>query len=236
MRLDRDPALPFQIHRIEQLILLVALVNSARAFEQPIRQCGLAVIDVRDDAEIAGQLDRHEAALCGRGPSRSIEPQALRRAVSTDTNALMPRLIIRSAETGPVTHELTEESITIGRAPENMIVLEDASVSGHHAQLQRSGDVYRIKDLGSTNGTRVNSENVTEVTLRFGDRLRFGKLEARFEADLVGGAEPLPEVAPIEAQPAEMSVRPADFANASPFRAARKRWTRCARQFSPPRA
>jgi hypothetical protein len=129
----------------------------------------------------------------------------------------MPRLIIRSAESGPVTHELTEESITIGRAPDNMIVLEDASVSGHHAQLQRSGDVYRIKDLGSTNGTRVNSENVTEVTLRFGDRLRFGKLDARFEADLVGGAEPLPEVAPIEAQPAEMSVRPADFANASPF-------------------
>ena len=129
----------------------------------------------------------------------------------------MPRLIIRSAETGPVTHELTEELITLGRAPDNMIVLEDPSVSGRHAQLQRSDDVYRVKDLGSTNGTRVNSENVTEVTLRFGDRLRFGKLEARFEADLVGGAEPLPEVAPIEAQPAEMSVRPADFANASPF-------------------
>jgi pSer/pThr/pTyr-binding forkhead associated (FHA) protein len=129
----------------------------------------------------------------------------------------MPRLIIRSAETGPVTHELTEELITLGRAPDNMIVLEDPSVSSRHAQLQRSDDIYRIKDLGSTNGTRVNSENVTEVTLRFGDRLRFGKLEARFEADLVGGAEPLPEVAPIEAQPAEMSVRPADFANASPF-------------------
>jgi len=150
-------------------------------------------------------------------PKQVNRASALQRAVSADTNASMPRLIIRSAESGPVTHELTEESITLGRAPDNMIVLEDASVSGHHAQLQRSGDVYRIKDLDSTNGTRVNSENVTEVTLRFGDRLRFGKLEARFEADLVGGAEPLPEVAPIEAQPAEMSVRPADFANASPF-------------------
>ena len=78
MRLDRDAAFPFQVHRIEQLVLLVALVNRAGAFEQTIRQCGLAVIDVRDDAEVAGQLDRHEAALCGRGPSRSIEPQALR--------------------------------------------------------------------------------------------------------------------------------------------------------------
>jgi pSer/pThr/pTyr-binding forkhead associated (FHA) protein len=129
----------------------------------------------------------------------------------------MPRLILRSAETGPITHELAEDLITIGRGPDNMIVLEDQSVSGHHAQLQRAGDVYRIKDLESTNGTRVNKENVTEVTLRFGDRLRFGKVEARFEADLVGGAEPLPQVAPIEAKPAEMSVRPADFANASPF-------------------
>jgi len=129
----------------------------------------------------------------------------------------MPRLILRSGETGPVTHELTEEVITVGRAPDNMIVLDEQSVSGRHAQFQRAGDVYRIKDLGSTNGTRVNSENVTELTLRFGDRLRFGKVEARFEADLAGGAEPLPEVAPIGARPAEMSVRPADFANASPF-------------------
>ena len=129
----------------------------------------------------------------------------------------MPRLILRSVDTGPITHELTEEVITLGRAPDNMIVLDDASVSGRHAQLQRSGDVYRVKDLGSTNGTRVNSETITEVTLRFGDRLRFGKVEARFEADLVGGAEPLPELKPIEARPAEMSVRPADFANASPF-------------------
>jgi pSer/pThr/pTyr-binding forkhead associated (FHA) protein len=129
----------------------------------------------------------------------------------------MPRLILRSADTGPIPHELAEELITLGRAPDNMIVLEDASVSGRHAQLQRSGDVYRVKDLGSTNGTRVNSETITEVTLRFGDRLRFGKVEARFEADLAGGVEPLPEVATIDAKPAEISVRPADFANASPF-------------------
>ena len=61
MGLDRDPALAFQIHRVEQLILLVALVNRAGAFEQSIGQRGLAVIDMRDDAEIPGQLDRHKA-------------------------------------------------------------------------------------------------------------------------------------------------------------------------------
>ena len=129
----------------------------------------------------------------------------------------MPRLILRSAETGPITHELTDEAITIGRSPDNMIVLDDPSVSGRHAHLQRSGDSYRLKDLDSTNGTRVNNEAITEVTLRIGDRLRFGKIEARFEADVSGGVEPLPEPAAIEAMPAETSVRPHDFANASPF-------------------
>jgi pSer/pThr/pTyr-binding forkhead associated (FHA) protein len=129
----------------------------------------------------------------------------------------MPRLILRSAETGPVTHELTDETITIGRAPENMIVLDDSSVSGRHAQLERSGDVYRLKDLDSTNGTRVNNETITEVSLRIGDRLRFGKVEARFEADSSGSVQPLPEPVAIEAKPAETSVRPGDFANASPF-------------------
>ena len=129
----------------------------------------------------------------------------------------MPRLILRSAETAPSTHELTDETITIGRSPENMIVLDDPSVSGRHAQLERSEKVYRLKDLGSTNGTRVNNETITEVTLRIGDRLHFGKVEARFDEDPSGGVQPLPEPSAIEAKPAETSVRPGDFDNASPF-------------------
>ncbi len=60
--LDRDPAFALEIHRIEKLILLFAGVDRARTLEQAIRQSGFAVIDVRDDAEVAGQLDRHEGA------------------------------------------------------------------------------------------------------------------------------------------------------------------------------
>jgi hypothetical protein len=61
MRLDGDPALAFQVHRIEQLILFIALMNRTGAVEQSIRKRGLSVIDMRDDAEISGQLDRHKA-------------------------------------------------------------------------------------------------------------------------------------------------------------------------------
>src|ERR1700730_12902305 len=60
MRFDCDLALALEIHGIEQLILLVALVYRPCGLEQSIRQCRFAVIDVRDDAKIASPLDCHE--------------------------------------------------------------------------------------------------------------------------------------------------------------------------------
>ena len=128
----------------------------------------------------------------------------------------MPKLSV-FLEDSKATHELTEERITIGRGPDNMLQIDDPSVSSRHAQLLLIDGRYQLKDLDSTNGTRVNSEAVTDAFLRVGDRLRFGKVEARFESDATGEAQPLPEAGEIEARPAEMSAKPADFANASPF-------------------
>ncbi len=123
----------------------------------------------------------------------------------------MPKLVISGTA-----HELVEDLITIGRAPDNMIVIGDPSVSSHHAQLQLIGETYRLKDLDSTNGTRVNGIPITETALRFDDRIRFGAVDARFEPD-TRGSQPLPLLAEIEAKPAQMSAAPVDFANASPF-------------------
>src|SRR5947209_16021360 len=60
MRLDCDAALAFEIHRIQELVLLVAGMDRPRRFQQTIAQRRLAVIDVRDDAEVARPLDGHE--------------------------------------------------------------------------------------------------------------------------------------------------------------------------------
>jgi len=128
----------------------------------------------------------------------------------------MPKLSIL-LESSKTTHELTDDRITIGRAPDNMVQIDDPSVSGRHAQLLLIDERYQLKDLGSTNGTRVNSEVVTDVFLRVGDRIRFGKVEARYESDATGEAQPLPAAGEIDARPAETSEKPADFANASPF-------------------
>lgn len=129
----------------------------------------------------------------------------------------MPKLVIRAEAGEPVAHDLVEESYTIGRAPESSIRLEDISVSGRHAEIVVISDNCFLKDLGSTNGTFVNGQPTTEVQLRAGDRVRFGKVEASFETETVIGAEPLPQLAETGARPAELSERPADFANASPF-------------------
>jgi predicted component of type VI protein secretion system len=123
----------------------------------------------------------------------------------------MPKLVIRG-----VTHELVEDLITIGRGPDNMIVIADPSVSSHHAELQLAGETYRLKDLDSTNGTCVNGIPATETALHFDDRIRFGGIEARYEPD-TRGSQPLPQLKEIEAKPANLSAAPVDFANASPF-------------------
>src|SRR5207245_2820644 len=123
----------------------------------------------------------------------------------------MPKLSISGAP-----HDLTDNVITIGRAPDNMIVIDDPSVSGRHAQLRLAGEVYQLKDLESTNGTRINGIPVTETALHFDDRIRFGAVDALFEPDM-RESQPLPQLEELEAKPAESSVAPVDFTNASPF-------------------
>lgn len=119
-------------------------------------------------------------------------------------------------------HELADELNTIGRAPENSIQLDEPSVSGRHAELMVAGENCYLKDLDSTNGTLVNGQPVGSVQLRSGDRIRFGKVEACYECDAAGSAQPLPHLEEVEERPAELSARPADFANASPFPSRKK--------------
>src|SRR5215469_342110 len=124
----------------------------------------------------------------------------------------MPKLIISG-----VTHELVDEAITVGRGPDNTIVVNDPSISTHHAQLLLEGDTYRLKDLDSTNGTRVNGKPVTETVLRFDDRIRFGAAEARYESSEVGGSKPLPKPEEIKAHFAEAGGE-LPLTSAPPFR------------------
>jgi pSer/pThr/pTyr-binding forkhead associated (FHA) protein len=72
--------------------------------------------------------------------------------------------------------------VNIGRADYNDIVLADESVSTAHAKLQRREGVWTLIDLGSTNGTFVDGEQVQgEVPIAPGATVRFGQISTMFE-------------------------------------------------------
>ena len=126
---------------------------------------------------------------------------------------------------GEVSHDLTGDTITIGRLPDNTIQIENISVSSHHAELTLSGGDYPLKDLNSTNGTFLNGKTINEALLSAGAKVRFGKVETVYQSDIHTPSEkrelPAPEIAPVV--PAAMSARPRDFSNAAPFKIKREK-------------
>jgi pSer/pThr/pTyr-binding forkhead associated (FHA) protein len=72
--------------------------------------------------------------------------------------------------------------VNIGRAEYNDVVISEPSVSTTHAKLQRREDLWVLSDLGSTNGTFVEGERITEeIALTPGTTLRFGEVSVLFE-------------------------------------------------------
>ena len=133
----------------------------------------------------------------------------------------MPKLQLSRPDGSQTDHELTEETLTIGRAPDNVFHIDDGSMSGHHATVAPSADGYALTDLGSTNGTTVNGKPLaagTEHTLSPGDRIHFGNMEVVFDPEHAdAGAHELPGSAERVVAPAAKSIKPSNFMNASPF-------------------
>jgi pSer/pThr/pTyr-binding forkhead associated (FHA) protein len=131
----------------------------------------------------------------------------------------MPKLHILSGVLEGKVYDLIEERITLGRALDNMIRLEDGTVSHHHAMLLQDGTEYKLRDLNSTNGSRVNGMRIVETKLHHGDAVRLGSVELRFESDIKKSSQPLPptQTGVDIAQVGTGSAPPPSFGSASPF-------------------
>jgi len=79
----------------------------------------------------------------------------------------------------------------VGRLPDLALTLASDSVSKEHGELFLGGGGLRVRDLGSKNGTFVNSERVGESALREGDILHFAQVEFRVgRQEITEGEEP----------------------------------------------
>ncbi|MFZ4694261.1 MAG: FHA domain-containing protein [Verrucomicrobiia bacterium] len=134
----------------------------------------------------------------------------------------MPKLVVTSEEMKGRTFELVDEKVGVGRLPENQIRLEDKAISSHHAELQRKGEDYLVRDLNSTNGTRVNGQRVVEQRLTHGDIISFGHLELQYFSSSKSAPQPLPEMnkktVDLSSVPTgSITQKPATYKSVSPF-------------------
>ncbi len=97
-----------------------------------------------------------------------------RHEESKQTFNMYPRL---AAIAGPLkgrTFKLDEDETSIGRESASQICLSDPSVSRRHSIIKLEGELFKISDLESLNGTFVNDVPVKERFLEHGDRVRIG--------------------------------------------------------------
>lgn len=84
-------------------------------------------------------------------------------------------LVVRQGPEIGTRYSLEGDQVSVGRVPGNDIQLDDVTVSRQHAVLVRQGSAWLVRDLGSLNGTYVNSARVEEVVVQHGDEVQVGR-------------------------------------------------------------
>ena len=112
----------------------------------------------------------------------------------------MPTLTILTGPNQGQTVSITGSEFVIGRDPACQWQLDLPSVSRHHVRIDKLGSQWRVKDLGSANGTQRNGQEIEECDLVSGDRLSIGDVPLVFEDDPVAGPVVVaPPAAPVPA-------------------------------------
>jgi hypothetical protein len=95
-----------------------------------------------------------------------------------------PRAALEVREPGRLSRRVDVTGpVRIGRATECEVSLRDARVSRQHARVHARDGHLVLTDLGSTNGTRVNGQRISEVVLGDGDRILVGDTELIVASD-----------------------------------------------------
>lgn len=95
----------------------------------------------------------------------------------------MAKIILSIGDTVLREVALTKERVTIGRRPDNDIVIEDLAISGEHAVIVMQNNDAFLEDMNSTNGTHVNGQPVKKHFLLDNDTIELAKYRILFKAN-----------------------------------------------------
>ncbi len=93
-------------------------------------------------------------------------------------------IVITRGQSAGWWYKLEADALTLGRDASADVLLDDVSVSRHHAEIRRGPSGYVLVDAGSLNGTYVNRSTVQRANLVDGDEIQIGLFKLLF---LVGG-------------------------------------------------
>lgn len=174
-----------------ELVRELAEVVTQHSERESYRLAEPAVVVLRDDNDARrGSITVLPSLVSAKQPIVPALPN------KTDTNeAVVVQPIAASMSTpvaGAITsaivledgtrHVLETERVTIGRQSGCTITIRDTNVSREHAQLRRRPNGWTIRDLGSTNGTKLNGVRVeSEQMLANGDVIMLGAMKVTFE-------------------------------------------------------
>ncbi|MBI3289592.1 MAG: FHA domain-containing protein [Elusimicrobia bacterium] len=102
----------------------------------------------------------------------------------------MPKLLLKFNAAVIKEVPMDKDSLSVGRKPDNDIIIDNPAISGHHCKLTMEGGGYFIEDLESTNGTFVNEKRIKKSGLHHNDVVGLAKHALVFlnEAEVADGA------------------------------------------------
>jgi pSer/pThr/pTyr-binding forkhead associated (FHA) protein len=125
-------------------------------------------------------------------PEAGDKAESLSTADQAAVDALPPGsalLVVRRGPNSGSRFLLDSDTTTAGRHPSSDIFLDDVTVSRRHAEFNRSGDGFVVRDVGSLNGTYLNRERIDEAPLAGGDEVQIGKYRLIFYPNQPSGGE-----------------------------------------------
>ncbi len=139
-------------------------------------ECGTRVVDNVEHTSAITSIIR----VLGTGTSGAIQPVGPAARSDLPTGSAM--LLVHRGPGEGTEFPLSADSavVTVGRAPQSDVFLDDVTVSRRHAEFRHGAEGWSIRDVGSLNGTYVNRQRVDDRRLSGGDEVQVGKFRFIF--------------------------------------------------------